>query len=431
MNLLPLYRRPIFRTCMGLILWVALYWLVQRGSGYRSAIPLIFDLLLGILAFILFLGLAAQFVLPVASGKEWVRAWIQLLRSTFGLHSAMIAVRNGQIEFKSAPGTRRGASVILIDSRSAVVLQTDTELLPPQGPGIAFSSPEAQLAACLDLRPQLCSSTNHAGAPRTQRASAATAITKDGIPISADLRVIFILDPGPEWADNWRTGLHPRGPAFNPHAAEQAVLGHAYGNHQDLPWKDLPLTLALDLWREEVHALDLETFFGSSQADISPLEKIQQSLIASLSAPLMDTGSKQPANAILESRGVRVLDVAIENLQLPLEIQNERNAIHLQNMAQAAQKRIDSSREVQMHAREQGRRQAAQRILESATTSLRTATQAGADTDPAASLCMILDDTAVLAAREGFKLRGIPLAQFLQQLSIEIRREFGSPEDLG
>lgn len=431
MNLLPLYRRPIFRTCMGLIFWVALYWLVQRGSSDRSAIPIIFDLLLGVLAFIVFLGLAAQFILPVEHGNEWFRVWIQLLRSTFGLHSPMIAVRNGQIEFKSNAEASRGPNVILIDSRSAIVLQTDTELLPPQGPGIAFSPPEVQLAACLDLRPQLRSSTNHARAWHTQNASAATAITKDGIPISADLRVIFILDPGPEWADNWRTGLHPRGPAFNPRAAEQAVLGHAYGNHQDLPWKDLPLTLALDLWREEVHALDLETFFGSSQADISPLEKIRQTLLANLSAPLRDAGSNQPANAILALRGVRVLDVALENLQLPLEIQKERNAIHLQNMAQAAQKRIDRSHEVQMHAREQGRRQAAQRVLESATTSLRTAIQAGADTDPAAGLCMILDDSAVLAAREGLKLRGISLAQYLQQLSSEIRRESGSPGDLG
>lgn len=423
MNLLPLYRRPIFRTGMGLLLWVALYWLARHRSGDLAAIPLLLDLLLGIIAFILFLGLAAQFILPVQTGSDRFRAWGHLLRWVFGLRNPMFALRDGQIGIESSSRKPGNPGVILLDHHTAAVLQTDTELLPPQGPGLTFPPPKTKISDCLDLRPQRRSSRVHAKPSQEHRPTPASAVTKDGIPITADLDVIFMLDPGRRWAEQWHSGSNTRSPVFNPDAAEHAVLRHAYGDLQDLPWTDLPLTLVLDLWREEVHGLDLESFFGESKNVGSPLEKIRLSLIAKLSTPSAQATGAHAAHAILQSRGIRVLDLTIENLQLPMDVQKERNNIIFQNMAREAEKRAIKSKESQTYAREQGQRQAAQRVLESATTSLRTATQAGSFTDPATSLRLILEDSAVLAAREGLKLRGISLAQYLKKLSSALQQE--------
>ncbi len=334
MDAAPFYRKPWFGTFAGVILSSLIYaWALHSSRLAQPALTLLLDALLFVVSLLAAIALASQFVLPVRTASERWEALSRIVSFLLRQHGPVGTVENGRL----APvhgEDRTGPGVLFVDPASAAVLRTPTRFTRAVGPGLAFTAPGERVAEAIDVRRQVRSLQGQRPGPGDSvDAASAMALTRDGIPISADLSVTFMLDPGHSLPP--REGRSAQLPPYevNLQAAERAAYGHAYGDgdHEDLPWTELPLRLAVDLWREEVkrHRLDelLDDSTGHSFA--GPLSSGPPAVAAwRRSPPTRQTvpprRSRPGNNRSWQPRGIRVLSVSLGNLYLPERVQEQR-----------------------------------------------------------------------------------------------------------
>ncbi|OGO16258.1 MAG: hypothetical protein A2Y93_09155 [Chloroflexi bacterium RBG_13_68_17] len=338
---------------------------------------------LALLGLILMVSLTAQFVLPVRTWKERGAAVAGLVRYLVGQSGPVSFIQNGvQVESSRLPrGT--GPGVILADQASAAVLRDDVQFTRAVGPGITFTRAGERVAEALDLRRQLraVSGSRPSGGEQVDgRSASSLAVTRDGIPVSADLSVTFMLDPGRSGEP--REGRDPECPPFefNPSSVSRAVYsGHAYGPRHEIPWSELPVLLAVDLWREQVKGRDLSQLFSRGRGQPSPLEEIQRAILARMTAPTheaLDAAGRvqtRPSREqrVLSERGIRVLHVGISGVILPEDIADELALHWREQWAGALHEVLTDAEYLAQEQRRQGQRQAYQALCVEMTAGLR------------------------------------------------------------
>jgi regulator of protease activity HflC (stomatin/prohibitin superfamily) len=255
------------------------------------------------------------------------------------------------------------------------------------------------------------------------------ALTRDGIPLAADLSVTFMLDPG--HGGRPREGTHPSlSPyEFHPDSAARAVYGHAYDRAQDVPWTELAVRLVADAWREQVRTRALDEFVGEGPAAASTLEDIRRAIAQQLapsreSRTLTPTGSGSGREAeILKSRGIRLLDVRVANLRFPAEVQAERIRQWQLRWEADREPGLSQARELEQAASRQGTRDAEWALAEGLTAGLRQALARGDTPELAAAAALAAADSVRIA--EGQEaLEGLDtLAPHLRAIVRELKGE--------
>ncbi len=324
----------IFLRLIVLFTWFLLHIPLYLPGGTELALRgVLVDLDFMLMVTLLLTAFSAQFVLPVQTGSERWAVARRLFGYILGERGPITYIREGHAVEAHEESLRTGPGVFLVDSSSAVVLRTDVAFTRACGPGVVFTSPGERRAEALDLRRQIRRVEGEnlpSGSPSGSDQTDSVALTQDGIPISADISVTFMLDPGHR--EPPREGGDPRLPPyeFSRGAAERAVYGHVYSEVEDIPWTKLPLILVIDIWRELVKSRRLEALLTSDEQTLNPLELLQKDIMDRLTTG--GTSANEPGSArisreaeILSSRGIRLLEVKISNLQLPPEIQAERN----------------------------------------------------------------------------------------------------------
>lgn len=397
MKSVPFFRRSWFKTLLGLIFWISLYaWSIEAAEDQPALILQHLGVLL--IWLLLLLTLMAQFVLPVRTWDERKKAIQRLLGYARGVRGPVTYLRNGVALEAGGERQRSGRGVLLIDHASGAVLRTKTHFTRAVGPGIVFSDPDEHLAEAIDLQRQLRSALGRS--PQGGEAIATQAITQDGIPIAADLSVAFILDPGHSGSP--REGRHAHLPPyeFNPEAAERAVYGHAYHKEIDIPWTELPLRMAADLWREQVKNWRLAALLDPARSDPTPLERIRTQILAQLMPLSKKEGTRVEAPSqrrefeILRARGIRMLDVNLTNLRLPADVHES----HLQNWKNAwaggVQKALSSAQQESLRSLRQGEFVAQQELAAELTSELRASLDAGERPSMRDTLALLLADSS-------------------------------------
>lgn len=363
-------------------LWIALHVWALRPHMTLSAQLAVHhaDLFLATLFFMI--ALSAQFVLPVRTLAERATIVGLLLRHMVGLSGPVVFVHNGRARETSREDKRRGPGVLLVDHASAAVLRTDVRFTGAVGPGLTFTAPGERLAEPLDLRCQV--RTLPATPPTTpaeaeQLAETSLALTRDGIPVSAELRVTFMLHPGRTLEP--RLGSDPNRPPYDffPIAAGRAVYGHAFGPQHDVPWTRLPLLLAVDLWREEVKARSLLDLLRPPHSSLSPLEEIERAILDRLTSPTYSNRDREgrlqwkPSREyrLLHERGVRVLDLDIHDLILPEDVRQEHLLRWRETWSGAVRDALRDAEHRAEERRRAGRRQAVRDLSDQLTQQLR------------------------------------------------------------
>jgi len=338
---------------------------------------------LGLLTLLLTTSFIAQFVLPVRKLKERLAVIRRLLGFLVGERGPVTFIRNGEAKEAYGEQMRRAPGVFLIDFASSAVLRTNTQFTRPVGPGVAFSNRGEWRAESLDLRRQVRMTegfTPPAGEPVKLEKVNSFAITRDGIPVSTDLSVTFMLDPGHN--DEPREGRDANKPPydFNQTAVERAVYGHAYSEFEDLPWTKLPLRLAIDLWREMVKDKTLQELVNQEKTDTPPLQVIKELIQARLTFHTVETRTQNGKRqvdvsreySILLSRGIRVLSVGgITNLYLPDDVRKERMLRWREAWAGDVQAALARAKEEVKDARHRGEAEACATLIRDLTTELR------------------------------------------------------------
>ena len=328
---------PMMMRLLLITTWLALHLiLLSTDPLYFIVRIIVFDLDLLILALMLSLSLAAQFVLPVETGRDRLLAIRRLLGYALGERGPVTFVQEGVAREAYAEDQRPGPGVFLIDNTSAVVLRTDTAFTRAVGPGVVFTKPGERRAEALDLRRQVrrITAASPSASDETSEAEVTSdAVTQDGISVSAEISIAFILDPGHEGSP--REGRLADKPPydFNPTAVERAVYAHTFGELGDVPWTQIPGLLVTDVWRENIKQWSLNDLLRQLPDQEPPLDQIRQALHARLIPPSRkefqtggaDQDKPSREQGILASRGIRILDISIANIRLPKAIQDERN----------------------------------------------------------------------------------------------------------
>ncbi|MGA9532357.1 MAG: hypothetical protein WBR18_06535 [Anaerolineales bacterium] len=430
MNLLPFYRRPWFRTIVGLVLWSAAYWLLFRASApERSPLALIFDLGLFGASFLLMVALAAQFVLPVRTWRDRSAVVQRLLDYALGSRGPVLFLRHGRTIESKGERSRRGPGVLLADHTSAGVLRTETRYTRSIGPGVTFTEPGERLAESLDLRRQIrtVESTPPSvdGGLRGDSAES-VALTEDGIPISASLRLAFMLDPG--HASTPREGQYPNQPPyeFNPRAAERAVYGHAHRADQSTAWTDLPMVVAIDLWREEVKRWRLESLLTSGGNPPTPLAQIEQAMADRLviTTQRKRDSADQPfprEMEVLRRRGIRVLSVEVSNLQVPEPVREEHLRSWRETWNSAAEEGVLEARGRGQEARWQGEKEGHRDLLRQATQVLRQSLMEGERPGRRDTLLQLLEGASSYLQEPELLADSGALHEHLRRIAAELR----------
>lgn len=430
MNPTPFLRRPGVRTLLGILIWIGLYLLTLRAAGPASeAWTVAFDLGVFLLTAAAALALLSQFVLPVQSLQERAKAFQRLLDYTLGNRGPVLFLREGRAVESRGERDRRGAGVLLADQTSAGVLRTETRYTRAVGPGVTFTDPGERLASALDLRRQVRvvqGTTPGEEQPAGGRDISSTALTEDGIPVAADLRVTFMLDPG--HASPPREGQFPHLPPyeFNPRAAERAVYGHAHREDQATRWTDLPLLVAVDLWREEIKRWRLEALLAGGGARPSPLEKVEAAIESRLvptpdSARSRERGDTPREFEVLRRRGIRVLDLEIANLKVPEPVRAEHLRRWREQWDSAVEEGVLQARGRGQEARWQGEREGQRTLLREVTAGLRQALGEGHKPPARDTLVALLEDALQLLQQPELLPESGALSDHLRALLTEIR----------
>jgi regulator of protease activity HflC (stomatin/prohibitin superfamily) len=336
MNLTPLYQRPWMRTLAAAVSCLIVYVLIYAAALPAAGITLGFvDGLLFMAAMLALMSMVSQFALPINGRRHRLAALSHLLNYLTGSWGPVIFLRHGQPERPASASGGAGPGVLVADNASAAVFRSDVRFTRAVGPGVSFLMPGEQLAQSLDLRLQVRRLSARAGAvaaPEGQGQLTTLALTADGIPVAVDLAVTFILDSGRASPPRLgRTaGLPPF--EFNPSAAERAVYAQTVAGEEAGPsWTDLPLRLAVDLWRQTVKTYPLDRLLETSPLAPPALELIRHEICQRLVLPTAASHQelRGPNGAghefeLLLMRGIRVLDLDLQGLLLPTEVRQQQ-----------------------------------------------------------------------------------------------------------
>jgi regulator of protease activity HflC (stomatin/prohibitin superfamily) len=430
MDFIPFYRRPGFRTVLGVAVWVAaIYASFRLAAPARPALALLFDFGLFGLSLLLVIALVSQFVLPVRAWSDRAAVVQRLLDYALGTRGPVLFLRNGQTVESKGERSRRGPGVLLADYASAGVLRTETRFTRAVGPGVTFTEPGERLAAALDLRrqvrtvegqPPAAGETHSAGRPET------LALTEDGIPVSVDLRVTFMLDPG--HASTPRHGQFPHLPPFefNARAAERAVYGHAHRADQPVQWTELPLLVAIDIWREEAKEWPLDALLSSGGARPTPLDRIQSAMEQKLVAGADGLAHRREApppreREVLRRRGIRVLSVEVDNVRVPAAVREEHLRRWRLQWSGELEEDVLAARGRGQEARWAGEQQGLHEMLRAVTSGLRAELAEGRHPNKRDTLLHLLEDAIQFLQKPELLPESGALVDHLRQVAAEVR----------
>jgi hypothetical protein len=225
---------------------------VFDGEFLQAAVTLAFAVFAAIVTRELFYRLVSQFALPVYTPDERIQALEHFMHYAWGRPGSAIFVKDGQLVASAAEKEHRNvnAGVVLVDSVSAVVLRTDTQLTRAHGPGVVFTQKGEYIAETFDLRKQ-----------SRRLAEKARALTRDGIEIAANINVTFMLESGEEKPFQQLDDPDQPPFVFSPEHALKAAYGKTYRDKTLGEWAELPPLVAADVWRELLIQQDFESLF--------------------------------------------------------------------------------------------------------------------------------------------------------------------------
>jgi hypothetical protein len=277
----------------------------------------------------------SQFVLPVQNPKDRQEIYRRVITIESGRGPAFF-IKNGRVIMHEGEQEKRGPGTILLDTASAAVLRTDTEIKATIGPGITFMDSKEYIAGSVDLRAQLqvigpyardYPFFNSAWGSEETGNEQTVGQTRDGFDVSPTISIKFRIKRP---VDNQPSegGVMSRY-GFDPDAVRNAItreviqLDASQNNKSRMEWNMLPEHLVVNLWREYIRKFKLGDLFLPN-GEVSKLQTIEDMINKRVKQPNVigfdDMGdpTTEWVESIeykqLESRGLEVLYVRIHNI---------------------------------------------------------------------------------------------------------------------
>lgn len=347
----------LLQTPYGIVILMTVVW---HGILYVLGIP--YNYIISVFLFIVDIGIAAllldrlvyffsQFILPIQNPKDRQEIFARVKVFESGQRGPTLFIKNGRVIEHEGEAGKRGAGVLVLDTASAVVLRTDTEIKGAVGPGVKFTKGNEYIAGSVDLRAQwqfigpLASDQpflnpvpiaspkayNELQSRRQQTAG----LTRDGFEISPTISIKFSIKRPQRNAPTEGGVTSQYG--FDPLAVRNAItrevieLGTANNKRTRMEWNKLPAHLVVNIWREYVRKFKLEDLFtAEGVSGLQTIEdminrRVRQKDVVALDDTGIPTGEwlESMEYRQLQARGLEVMEVRIHNVLFDPSIEEQ------------------------------------------------------------------------------------------------------------
>ena len=353
------------QTPFGVILttsafWHLVVWVAKIPFSYIVSI-----VLLGVDIFVAFylrdqlIYFFSQFVLPIQSPKHRREISARVKYFETGRRGPALFVKNGRVIMHEGEADKRGPGVIVLDTASAAVLRTDTEIKDTVGPGVVFTKSykhnheyhNEYIAGTVDLRAQwqfigpLATDQPFLNpvpisSPKSYndiqgRRQQTSGLTRDGFEVSPTISIKFSIKRPVEKTPT-ESGVtshygYDADSVRNAITREVIQLGTSDTSKVRMEWNKFPAHLVVNIWREYIRKFKLGDLFTSS--GISGLQtieeminkRVKQSNVASLDDTGIPTGEWLESLEFkqLQLRGLEIMDVHIHNVLFEPEMEKQ------------------------------------------------------------------------------------------------------------
>ena len=276
----------------------------------------------------------SQFVLPIQNQNHRQEIYNRVKVFETGERGPTLFVKNGKVISHEEEGKKRGPGLIVLDTASAVVLRTDSEIKDTAGPGIKFTRPNEFIAGSVDLRAQLQfigplpeDQFNSNSSEALARQKATSGLTRDGFAVTPSISIKFSIKKPSNKNVPTESGVYS-GYGYDENAVRNAITREVMsldsrGNPIRMEWNKLPAHLVVNLWREYIRKFKLSDLFAMGAPE-NGLQTIQTMINQRMKKPevveLDDTGMRsnrmQPSLEFqqLQERGLEIMEVHINNI---------------------------------------------------------------------------------------------------------------------
>ncbi len=299
----------------------------------------------------------AQFVLPIQNSKHRQEIYARVNNFETGSRGPALFIKNGRVITHEGELEKRGPGLIVLDTASAAVLRTDTEIKDTVGPGVVFTKSYVDkgvfhneyIAGSVDLRaqwqfigPQATDqpflnpiSSAKANNESKDRRQQTNGLTRDGfeiIPtISIKFRIKRPVENKPTESGVTSQYQFDADSVRNAITREVIQLGTSVNSKERMEWNKLPAHLVVNIWREYIRKFKLGDLFTST--GISGLQTIEDMINKRVkqkdAVGLDDTGlpTGEWLESLefkqLESRGLEIMQVRIHNVSFEADMEKQ------------------------------------------------------------------------------------------------------------
>jgi hypothetical protein len=340
------------QTPIGVIIATNVVWQVvmrvMKIPAYTTTYYIISFVILGLDIFVAFLlrdqliYFFSQFVLPIQNPKYRQEIFARVRDFETGYRGPALFVKNGKVITHEGEAGKRGAGLIVVDTASALVLRTDTEIKDTVGPGIKFTKGNEYIAGSVDLRSQWqfigplatdqpflnpvpISSPKEYNETQSRRQQT-SGLTRDGFEVSPTISIQFSIKRPAERqpTESGVTSYY----GFDADAVRNAItreviqLRASENSKARMEWNKLPAHLVVNIWREYVRKFKLNDLFAS--IGVSGLQTIEEAInkrVKQANVEALDDTGGQSGEWIesleykqLQSRGLEIKEVRIHNI---------------------------------------------------------------------------------------------------------------------
>lgn len=315
------------QTPIGVILTTNVVWHIVVWAANINFNYLVSAALLGADIFIAFYLLDrlvfffSQFVLPIQNPKYRQEIYMRVKNFDTGSRGPALFIKNGRVIMHEGETDKHGPGLIVLDTASAAVLRTDTEIKDTIGPGVKFTKGNEYIAGSVDLRSQW-----QFMGPLLNSEQQTNGLTRDGFEIFATISIKFSIKRPAEKKPTESGVISQYGYDENSvrNAITREVVQLGGGEKSRMEWNKLPAHLVVNIWREYVRKFKLSELFTSNENGASSLQIIEKMINKRVKNANMegldDTGAQHgewvPSLEYkqLQTRGLEISEVRIHNV---------------------------------------------------------------------------------------------------------------------
>lgn len=256
------------------VVWHIILWAAGINFNYIVSLILLgVDIFVGYYLLDQLIFFFSQFILPIQNQKHRREIYKRVKNFETGKRGPALFIKNGRVITHEGEMDKRGPGLIVLDTASAAVLRTDTEIKDTIGPGVKFTFGNEYIAGSVDLRSQW----QYVG-PNIFSDQQTLGKTRDGAEVSATISIKFSIKR-PKHKTPTESGVTSQY-GYDEESVRNAILSEIIeiDDEEKSPmlWNEFPVYLVVNIWREYAQKFKINEMFAANESGESGLQFIER-----------------------------------------------------------------------------------------------------------------------------------------------------------